>query len=211
MKKTFSILLAGMAFAIAAAAAPKTPEAATPAPLKVDGPAPAFDVKDSTGKAHSLKDGEGKWMVLEWYNKDCPYVRKHYDAKNMQALQEKYTAKGVVWYTVISSAKGKQGYLETAEVAPNVQKEGAKPTAVLLDTDGVMGKAYGAKTTPHMFVINPQGQVVYAGAIDDNNSADSKVIPKSKNFVAAALDAGMAGKPVEHKATAAYGCAVKYN
>jgi peroxiredoxin len=179
--------------------------------IKVDSPAPAFNVKDSAGKAHTLADSKGKWLVLEWYNKDCPYVRKHYDAKNMQKLQEQYTGKGVVWYSVISSAKGKQGFLENAEVAPNLTQEAAKPTAVLIDSDGVMGKAYGAKTTPHMFVINPEGKVVYAGAIDDNNSADSKVIPKSKNYVAAALDAGMAGKPIEKKATAAYGCGVKYN
>ncbi|MBX3016456.1 MAG: thioredoxin family protein [Bdellovibrionaceae bacterium] len=179
--------------------------------IKVDSPAPAFSVKDASGKAHSLADAKGKWVVLEWYNKDCPYVRKHYDSKNMQGLQTKYMAQGVTWYTVISSATGKQGFLANAEVAPNFTKEGAKPTAVLIDTDGAMGKAYGAKTTPHMYVINPEGKVVYAGAIDDNNSANPKVIPTSKNFVAAALEAGMAGKPVETKATAAYGCAVKYN
>lgn len=179
--------------------------------LKVDSPAPEFNVKDSAGKTHTLKDSKGKWIVLEWYNKDCPYVRKHYDVKNMQNLQKQYTGKGVVWYSVISSAKGKQGFLENAEVAPNVDKEGAKATAILIDADGAMGKAYGAKTTPHMYVINPEGKVVYAGAIDDNNSADSKVIPKSKNYVSAALDAGMAGKAIDKKATAAYGCSVKYN
>lgn len=181
------------------------------AEVKIDAAAPAFSVKDSTGKAHTLTENKGKWVVLEWYNKDCPYVRKHYDSKNMQGLQSKYMGQGVVWYSVISSAKGKQGFLENAEVAPTFAKEGAKPTAVLIDTDGTMGKAYGAKTTPHMYVINPQGNVVYAGAIDDNNSADAKVIPKSKNYVAAALDAGMAGKPIESKSTAAYGCGVKYN
>lgn len=181
------------------------------AEIKVDAPAPAFSVKDATGKAHTLADAKGKWVVLEWYNKDCPYVRKHYDSRNMQGLQTKYMAQGVMWYTVISSATGKQGFLANAEVAPNFTKEGAKPTAVLIDADGTMGKAYGAKTTPHMYVINPQGNVVYAGAIDDNNSADAKVIPKSVNYIAAALDAGMAGKAVEKKSTAAYGCSVKYN
>lgn len=211
MKFLIPILSASLVFAAPVFAATGAHTAPAPAELKVDGPAPAFAVKDAAGKTHNLADAKGKWVVLEWYNKDCPYVRKHYDSKNMQGLQEKYMGQGAVWYTVISSAKGKQGFLENAEVAPNFTKEGAKPTAVLIDVDGAMGKAYGAKTTPHMFVINPEGKVVYAGAIDDNNSADAKVIPKSKNFVAAALDAGMAGKPVEKKATAAYGCSVKYN
>lgn len=179
--------------------------------LKVDAPAPEFSVKDSSGKVQNLKDYKNKWVVLEWYNKDCPYVRKHYDSKNMQGLQSKYMAKDVSWLTVISSAKGKQGYLDPSQVSSNFESEGAKPTAVLLDTDGKMGTAYGAKTTPHMYVINPSGVVVYAGAIDDNDSADAKRIPASKNYISAALDAGMAGKSIEKKATASYGCAVKYN
>lgn len=204
MKNRISMVVLALAISLGFASA-------SVAEVKVDTAAPEFAVKDAAGKTHSLKEQKGKWVVLEWYNKDCPYVRKHYDPKNMQTLQERYTGKGVSWFTVISSAKGKQGYLETAEVAPNFTKENAKPTAVLLDVDGKMGKAYGAKTTPHMFVINPEGKVVYAGAIDDNNSADASVIPKSKNYVAMALDAGMAGKAIDKKTTAAYGCAVKYN
>ena len=175
-----------------------------------DKPAPTFKEKDATGKEQSLDSLKGKWVVLEWFNRDCPYVKKHYGANNMQKLQKTYGDKGVTWLTVISSMKGAQGH-ETPESALKVassNKSAAK--AILLDENGDMGKAYGAKTTPHMFVINPKGEVVYAGGIDDNDSSDPKVIPKSKNFVAAALDAGMAGKTVETKTAKAYGCTIKY-
>lgn len=172
--------------------------------------APAFEVKDSTGKTHKLSDFKGKWVVLEWYNKDCPYVKKHYSVQNMQKLQKTYTGKGVQWLSVISSAKGKQGHLTAAEAVKVAKEANSSATAVLLDESGVMGKAYDAKTTPHMFVINPEGNVVYAGGIDDNDSADSSVIAKSKNFVAAALDEGMAGKQVTTTSARPYGCSVKY-
>lgn len=182
------------------------------AEVKLNEAAPLFSVKDTSGKIQTLKDHQGKWIVLEWYNKDCPFVRKHYDSRNMQKLQENYKAKGVVWLSVISSAPGKQGYMEAAEAEKFfAENEKSKPTAILLDSDGSMGKAYDAKTTPHMFVINPQGKVVYAGAIDDNNSANPKVIAKSKNWVATALDAGMAGKDIEKASSTPYGCSVKYN
>lgn len=173
-------------------------------------PAPAFDVKDSTGKMQNLAAYKGKWVVLEWFNKDCPYVKKHYGSQNMQKLQKIYTDKGVVWLTIISSAKGKQGHLAPQEAVKLAAENKSAASAVLIDETGVIGKAYGAKTTPHMFVINPQGLVIYAGAIDDNDSADASVIPKSKNFVVAALDSGMANKPVETASTRPYGCAVKY-
>lgn len=173
-------------------------------------PAPAFEVKDAAGKEHKLADYSGKWLVLEWFNKDCPYVKKHYGSGNMQALQEEITGKDVEWLTVISSAEGKQGYL-TPEKAIEVAKASkSSADATLLDTDGTMGKAYGAKTTPHMFVINPKGEVVYAGAIDDNDSSDPSVIPDSTNFVRTAVDAGLAGKDIEVTSTKAYGCSVKY-
>lgn len=172
--------------------------------------APAFEVKDATGKMHRLSDLTGRWTVLEWYNKDCPYVRKHYGANNMQKLQKSYTAKGVTWLTVISSAKGKQGYLEPASALKNAEEQNSSATAVLIDADGKMGKAYGAKTTPHMFVIDPAGKVVYAGAIDDNDSSDPSVIAKSKNHVSAALDEGMSGKKVTVASSRPYGCGVKY-
>lgn len=174
--------------------------------------APAFDVKDASGKAHKLGDYKGKWLVLEWTNKDCPYVKKHYDgSKNMQTLQKTYTGKGVTWLSVISSAPGKQGYLEPAQALATAKEKGSAATAILLDSTGAMGKAYGAKTTPHMFVINPEGKVVYAGAIDNNDSSDPSVIPTSKNYVVEALDAGLSGKNVQTASSKAYGCGVKYN
>lgn len=173
--------------------------------------APEFSEVDAKGKMHSLADYKGDWLVLEWFNKDCPYVRKHYGSGNMQSLQETYNGKDVKWLTVISSAEGKQGYLQPVEAQNQAKIHNLNASApFLLDPDGNMGRAYGAKTTPHMFIINPEGEVVYAGAIDDNSSANPDVIPESKNYVAAALDAAMAGKPVEEASTQAYGCSVKY-
>ena len=173
--------------------------------------APDFSEVDAAGETRSLQDYQGQWLVLEWFNKDCPYVRKHYGSGNMQALQEKYTDKGISWLTVISSAKGKQGYLEPAqaqEVAASHDLNASAP--FLLDSDGSMGRAYGAKTTPHMFIINPEGVVVYAGAIDDNDSANPAVIQKSSNYVATALDAALAGNAIQVASSRAYGCSVKY-
>ncbi|SEA32474.1 thioredoxin family protein [Microbulbifer marinus] len=173
--------------------------------------APAFSEVDAEGKTHSLEDYKGQWLVIEWFNKECPYVRKHYGSGNMQALQKKYTAQEINWLTVISSAKGKQGYLEPEQamaVAASHELNASAP--FLLDSDGSMGRAYGAKTTPHMFIINPEGKVVYAGAIDDNDSANPAVIPQSKNYVAAALDASLDGKAITVASSRAYGCSVKY-
>ena len=173
--------------------------------------APAFSEVDAAGETRSLQDYQGQWLVLEWFNKDCPYVRKHYGSGNMQALQKKYTDKDINWLTVISSAKGKQGYLEPAQALEVAESHNLNASApFLLDADGSMGRAYGAKTTPHMFIINPEGVVVYAGAIDDNDSANPAVIPASNNFVAAALDASLAGKAVATASSRAYGCSVKY-
>lgn len=182
--------------------------AASPVPGK---PAPDFSVPDANGKTHSLADYKGQWLVLEWFNKDCPYVKKHYGSGNMQKLQNTYTAKDVKWLTIISSAEGKQGYLEPAEAleVATAHKLGAS-AAFLLDPSGAMGKAYDAKTTPHMYVIDPEGVLVYAGAIDDNDSANPAVIPDSKNYVVAALDEALAGKPVSMAATRPYGCTIKY-
>lgn len=173
--------------------------------------APDFTVVDAAGKTHQLKDYKGEWLVLEWFNKDCPYVKKHYGSGNMQELQARYTAQGVKWLTVISSANGKQGYLEPTEalkVAADHKHAASSP--FLIDPSGTMGKAYDAKTTPHMFLINPEGVVVYAGAIDDNDSANPAVIPESKNYIASAIDEVMAGKPVAHAISRPYGCSVKY-
>lgn len=173
-------------------------------------PAPYFDVKDAKGKSHKLSDYAGRWTVLEWFNKDCPYVKKHYGAKNMQMLQADFVAKGVVWLTVNSSATGKQGYTTPEETLKVAKDNGSSASALLIDTDGKMGKAYGAKTTPHMFVIDPKGVVVYAGAIDNNDSSDPATIKGSVNYVKDALNQGMSGKKIEMASSRPYGCAVKY-
>lgn len=175
-----------------------------------DSVAPDFKLQDIGGSEVSLSKFKGKWVVLEWFNKDCPFVRKHYDTKNMQNLQKKYTDKSVIWLSIISSAKGKQGYEENADAIKTKAKEGAHSTYTLVDSKGVVGKLYGAKTTPHMFVISPEQKVIYAGAIDDNSSTDHAVIATSKNYVANALDLAMAKKNVDVKATKPYGCNVKY-
>jgi peroxiredoxin len=175
-------------------------------------PAPAFKVSDAEGNLHQLSDYAGEWLVLEWFNKDCPFVKKHYTLSgNMPSLQAEAREQEVNWLTVISSAEGKQGYLKPAE-AIEVAKEYqlAATASFLLDTSGDMGRAYGAKTTPHMYIINPDGVVVYAGAIDSNSSANPDVISDSTNYVTMALNEALAGKPVSTAATQAYGCTVKY-
>lgn len=174
-------------------------------------PAPDFKEQDATGIEHSLAKYRGSWLVLEWFNKDCPYVRKHYSSGNMQALQAKFTDLDVKWLTVISSAPGKQGYLEATDAQQQAEAHNLQASAAfLLDADGSMGKAYGAKTTPHMFIINPEGQVVYVGAIDDNDSANPAVIPKSRNYVDAALNEVLSGQPITTSSSRPYGCSVKY-
>lgn len=172
--------------------------------------APAFELKNMKGETVTLVSQAGKWVVLEWTNKDCPYVKKHYESNNMQKLQKDYTGKGVVWMTINSSAKGKQGHLTAAEAMKQTKDVKSVASQYLIDENGAVGKAYGAKTTPHMFVIDPKGMVVYAGAIDDNDSSNPKVIPASKNYVAMALEAGMSNKPVTTATSKPYGCGVKY-
>jgi peroxiredoxin len=172
--------------------------------------APDFALSDSNGKKHSLSDLKGKFVVLEWFNPGCPFVKKHYSSNNMQELQKKYTEKGVVWLTISSSAEGKQGHLTPELANQEIKEKKANMTALLLDHDGKVGQAYGAKTTPHMFVIDPKGTLIYGGAIDDNDSADPEVIKTSKNYVAAALDEAMSGKPVQVASTDSYGCSIKY-
>jgi peroxiredoxin len=172
--------------------------------------APAFEAKDASGETRKLSDYKGKWLVLEWFNQGCPFVKKHYGSGNMEKIRKTYAEKGVMWLTVCSSAEGKQGYVAPSDAAKVAEEHKLAPSAFLLDASGATGKAYGAKTTPHMFIINPEGKVVYAGAIDDNSSRDPAVIPESKNYVAAALDAALAGKPVKPASTRPYGCSVKY-
>lgn len=180
------------------------------ADAKIGSPAPDFAVNDAQGKAHKLSDYKGKYVILEWYNKDCPYVRKHYDSKNMQKLQTDMAGKQVVWLTVISSAKGKQGNLAAADAIKNGEKEGMKSAAILLDENGTMGKAYGAKTTPHMYLIDDKGMLRYNGAIDSNDSADQKTIPTAQNYIMAAYNSAVKGEKIAKETTKPYGCSVKF-
>jgi alkyl hydroperoxide reductase subunit AhpC len=174
-------------------------------------PAPDFTLTDSNGKSHSLSAYKGKTVVLEWVNFGCPFVRKHYGAGNMQKLQKDYTGKGVVWLSLNSSGQGKEGFHTAAEINSLLSEKGAAPSAYLSDTNGKVGHQYGARTTPHMFVIDPKGTLVYAGGIDDKPSTDQADIPGATNYVAAALDEALAGKKVATAVTKPYGCSVKYS
>jgi peroxiredoxin len=172
--------------------------------------APTFTGTDSQGKTRSLEQYRGKYVVLEWTNRDCPYTKKQYDSGNMQALQREWTAKGVVWLTVLSSAPNEDGYLTAAQENAQMERVHAHPTAAILDPKGEIGRLYGAKTTPHMFVIDPQGKLIYAGAIDDKPTTDTTDVKGAKNYVSAALTEAMAGQPVQVASTRPYGCSVKY-
>lgn len=166
------------------------------------GAAPQFALPDLDGKQHELSDYAGQWVVLEWINHGCPFVKRLYDAGTMPALQAKYAAKGVVWLSMCSSGEGKQGYHEPDKWKEINTKKGGKATAVLLDPAGDVGRLFGAKTTPHMFVIDPQGAIVYQGAIDDDPRGKSEA---PTNYVSAVLDAGLAGRPAPYTQTKAYG------
>jgi peroxiredoxin len=192
-----ALALAGLV-TLAAQAAPKVGE-----------PAPAFTLLGQDGKSHSLADYRGKTVVLEWTNAECPFVKKHY-AGNMQTLQKAYTAKNVVWLSINSSAPGKQGHVDAAAAAKIVKDKGAAPTLVLLDGDGQVGHRYEAKTTPHMFIIDAQGTLAYAGGIDSEPSADPADIATATPYVKNALDELLAGKPVTTAVTKPYGCSIKY-
>lgn len=172
--------------------------------------APDFTAKDIHGAEKRLSELKGKYVILEWHNQGCPFVVKHYDSGNMQRLQKELTGQGAVWLTVISSAEGKQGYVTAEEETKYLAAKQAAPTDVLLDPEGTLGRLYGAKTTPHMFVIDDKGVVVYAGAIDDKPSTNQADIAGAKNYVRAAYQEAKEGKPVTVGATNAYGCSVKY-
>jgi len=172
--------------------------------------APDFSVTDSKGKTHSVSQYKGKTVVLEWFNPGCPFVVKHYGSNNMQKLQEEFTGKGVVWLTIDSSAPGKEGHLTPEQAEKQITDWKMKPTALLLDPDGKAGQTYGAKNTPHMFIISPEGKVIYQGAIDSKPSAKPEDIASSTNYVKVALDESMGGKPVSNASTKPYGCSVKY-
>jgi hypothetical protein len=178
--------------------------------VKIGEPAPNFTGVDSNGKQQSLSAYKGKFVVLEWHNQGCPYTRKHYESGNMQRLQKEWTSKGVIWLTVISSAPGTQGFVTPTQENEYLQKMSAAPTAVIMDPGGSLGHLYGAKTTPHMFIIDPSGTLIYNGAIDDHPTSDQADIASSKNYVSAALQEAMSGKPVAESATRPYGCSVKY-
>lgn len=177
---------------------------------EVGKPAPDFTVRDASGTEQSLSKFAGKTVVLEWFNFGCPFVKKHYDSKNMQNLQKEATGDGVIWLTIVSSAPGKQGHLTPGEAQAKKTETGSNATAILLDEDGKVGKLYGAKTTPEMVVINPLGEVVYTGAIDDQPTPDPASLNGAKNYVSAALKEAKSGGPVTIAKTQPYGCSVKY-
>ena len=190
-----SLGLSGAAFAAAA----------------VGQPAPAFSVVDTAGKTVSLADFKGRHVVLEWVNPGCPYVRKHYDSDNMQATQKGAAAKGVVWLAVNSTATDAGDYLKPGVMADWMKKQGAAATATLMDTEGKVGRAYGARTTPHMYIVDPKGTLVYAGAIDSRPTANPADVKTATNHVNVALAETLAGQPVSTPTTRAYGCSVKYS
>ncbi len=173
-------------------------------------PAPDFTLPDSNRGNRSLSDYAGKIVVLEWLNHGCPFVQNHYNTGNMQKLQRMAKEKGIIWFSIISSAPGKQGYCTAAQANEITREKNASPAAVLLDPDGTVGKMYGAKTTPHMFIIDKEGMLVYNGAIDDTRTTDPDALAKAKNYVRMALDELLAGKEVSIKTSQPYGCSIKY-
>ncbi len=173
-------------------------------------PAPAFALPDVGGKRVDLADFRGRYVVLEWNNPSCPFVQKHYGSGNMQTLQKRFTADGIAWLTINSTVAGHPEHLRPEQQAAWLKQQNAAPTAALLDPDGKVGRAYGARTTPQMFVIDPAGAVRYAGAIDDKRSADSADVKTAHNFVAQALAELRGGKAVSVASTPPYGCSVKY-
>lgn len=187
--KALPILAAVAAFALAVL------PASTAAQAVVGSPAPQFTATDSHGQSHTLSEYLGKYVVLEWHNRDCPYTRKHYVSGNMEALQRDWTAKGVVWFTVISSAQGQQGYVTDSEENAYLEKMHADPTAVLMDPEGKLGRLYDAKTTPEMYVINPEGKLIYEGAIDNRPTPDISDIKGADNYLNDALTEAMAANP----------------
>jgi peroxiredoxin len=172
--------------------------------------APKFSLPDTNGKTRTLADFKGKYVVLEWYQPDCPFVGKHYHSRNMQALQKEYTSKGVAWLSIDSSAPGEEGNYPAEKLNQIAAQDGSARTALLLDPTGEVGRLYGAKTTPDMYIIDPNGILVYKGAIDNKRSTDLADVRTATNYVKVTLDAVMAGKTVSTTATQPYGCSVKY-
>src|SRR6266705_5676815 len=188
---------------------------ATTTLLALDSPpvgstAPDFSLADAKGQTNSLSQYKGKYVVLEWFNPECPFVKKHYGTDNMQKLQKEYTDKGVFWLTIDSNAPGTEGNLTPEQAEKVATSWKTQQTALLLDPDGKVGRAYGAKNTPNMVIINPEGKIAYEGAIDSKATPNPADIPSSTNYVKAALDQSLAGKPVSNPQTKPYGCSVKY-
>ncbi len=208
------LLATALTFAIAASTSCAAPAAdaatAVAAAAKVDQPAPAFELLDSTGKKRSLAEFKGKTVVLEWTNHECPFVKKHYGSGNMQRQQREAVAGGVVWLSINSSAPGNQGHVDGGGAQSVRSKASAAQTAYLLDPKGTVGRSYGAKTTPHMYVIDPKGVLRYAGGIDSIPSPDTADIAKATQYVPQVLAELAAGKPVSVAVTRPYGCSVKY-
>lgn len=197
-----------LATVLAAAATLPMPSLA----VAVGDTAPAFELMDAQGKTVKLADFKGRHVVLEWTNPNCPFVVKHYGARNMQTLQKEAKAKNVVWLSINSTARSHQDYLAPAALQDKLVKDwGAAATAVLMDETGSVGKAYAARTTPHMYVIDPAGKLVFAGGIDDKRSSNPADIPGARNFVRAALADSLAGKPVATPSAMPYGCSIKYD
>lgn len=174
-------------------------------------PAPAFSATDASGRSVTLADLKGRHVVLEWVNPGCPYVRKHYDTKNMQATQQGAVAKGVVWLAVNSTTSEHGDYLSPQQMSAWMKQQGAAASATLMDEDGKIGRAYGARTTPHLYVIDPAGKLVYAGAIDSKPTSNKADVAGATNHVNQALAESLAGKVVSTASTRAYGCSVKYS
>lgn len=177
---------------------------------RVGDAAPDFKGTDSNGKTRTLSEYKGKYVVLEWHNNGCPFTRKHYESGNMQSLQKEWTAKGVVWLTIISSSPGSQGYVTATDENAYLREMHAVPTAAILDPTGAIGHEFDAKTTPEIYIIDPAGKLIYEGAIDDHPTANPGDIKSSKNYVSEALSEAMAGRPVTTAVTRPYGCSVKY-
>lgn len=200
MKRNLCLILGLLTFSAGAALAG----------AEVGQPAPDFNLPDTNGQTHRLSEYKGKYVVLEWYNPDCPFVRKHYGSGNMQSLQKEFTAKGVVWLTIDSSAPGLEGNYPTEKLNEIAASQGAARTALLLDPEGKVGHEYGAKTTPDMYIINPEGKLIYEGAIDSKPSTALADLKVATNYVKVALDDSMSGKSVTQTVTRPYGCTVKY-
>ena len=173
-------------------------------------PAPAFTLTAVDGKPVSLADFCGRYVVLEWNNPHCPFVVKHYGSGNMQSLQKRFAADNVAWLVINSTHAGHSEYMGPAALAAWMKEQGAAPTAVMLDVEGKTGRAYGARVTPHMYIVDPSGTLVYAGAIDDKRSANAADIKTANNFVVQAFTEARAGKPLTAASTTAYGCSIKY-